>query len=148
MTYTFRDAILANQDTLVFNLSNGPSSAQLWLWSQAANLWLDVATITQPFFTQTGTPLYLTALAQTDRYTEYSIDWAASGITDKTWPLFTESLEGIYIYELRSTGGTILDTALFKIKNEEPSTNPSKKKVYQSQNETRQGYVYVQNNSI
>ena len=147
MTYTFRDTLLVSQDSLVFNLANGPSTAQLYLWSQAANLWLDVATTTQPFFTETGTPLYLTALAQTDRYTEYIIDWATSNITDDTWPLFTEALEGIYVYELRD-GSTILDTALFKIKNEEPSEAPTKKKVYTSQNETRKGYVYVQNNSI
>jgi len=147
MTYTFRDNILSSQDTLVFNVANGPNSARLYLWSEAANLWLDVATTTQPFFTETGEPFYLTAIAQTDRYTEYDIDWAASGITDETWPIFTEALEGIYIYELRS-GETIWDTAIFKIKNEEPSENPAKKRVYTSQNETRKGYVYVQNNSI
>lgn len=147
MTYTFRDTPLIGQDNLVFNVANGPANADLYLWSQAANLWLDVATTTQPFFTLTGTPLKLVALVQNDRYTEYEIDWATSGITDDTWPLFTEALEGIYIYELRD-GIDILDTALFKIKNEEPQTNPAKKKVYQSQNETRKGYVYVQNNSI
>lgn len=147
MTYTFRDTVLIGQDTLVFNVANGPANADLYLWSQAANLWLDVATTTQPFFTLTGTPLKLVALEQNDRYTEYEIDWSTSGITDDTWPLFTEALEGIYVYELRD-GSTILDCALFKIKNEEPQTNPAKKKVYQSQNETRKGYVYVQNNSI
>lgn len=145
MTYTFRQNNL-DLDRMTFSVANGPLVAELSIYSQAANQLLDLTATTQPYFTESAQALILTRVTSNDRYTEYEIDTAASGLSN-TSIAFDGDVEGIYNYKLTDDTDTLLEKGVIKIKNETPTEFPNKK-TYTSNNETRNGYVYLRNNSL
>ena len=154
MTYTFVHPIPNN---IVFNIPNGPTEVELVLISQWTNKSEVQSTSTglgqwQTIFQQwqniiqqwqgsgssyNGVPF--TLLFANDRYSEYyaSLDPLMQALSEAL-------IEGIFNYELvNKSNGEILERGTIKIKNESQDNWPTR---YVSNNETREGVVFVPNN--
>jgi hypothetical protein len=172
MTFTFDSS---NPDaTLTFNTPNGPSIAYLQLWSQMANQQL-VGNTQDPldYWNTSSQGLVLELVFANDRYSEYKFKYYGTDGIDDFDQIFTKDVAGIYNYKLQeftsqfiwnldnnlwnlepslwSQPGNFIETPLeigmLKVKNVEPTSYPQKA-TYISSNETRQGYVYLTNNSL
>ena len=173
MTFTFDTATIADQ-TLTFNIENGPQLAYLQLWSQMANQQLQGNTQDPlEWWSLNSFGLVMQLRQSNSRYSEYFFKYATVGGIDASDQIFTKDINGIYNYRfsrfadnfiwnlnenkynleprLWSEEGNLieipLDEGVIKIRNIEPVTAPNKK-TYISTNETREGYVFLTNNSI
>lgn len=154
MTYTFVHPIPNN---IVFNIPNGPTEVELVLISQWTNKsevqatggglgqWQTIFQQWQNIIQQwqgtgssyNGVPF--TLLFANDRYSEYyaSLDPLMQALSEAL-------IEGIFNYELvNKSNGEILERGTIKIKNESQDNWPTP---YVSNNETREGVVFVPNN--
>ena len=173
MTFTFDVATIIT-DTLTFNVPNGPEIAYLQLWSQMANQEM-VGNTADPlqWWATNSQGLVMERVNTNSRYTEYRFKYASVNGIDDFDQVFTKDISGIYNYRLSkftsdfiwnlnanlynleprlwSQEGNLveypLEIGVMKIKNVEPSSYPNTK-TYISQNETRAGYVYLNNTSL
>lgn len=148
MTYQFPETT-SNLDTITFNISNGPAVATLQLWSEESNQILNAETTlsgVQEWWDTNNLGLYLDLVETNDRYSEYSIRIGSPYLQNTSIALIKD-IEGIYTYKfIEAVSGLnlVLEQGAIKIKNTNPTISPNRT-VYSSSNETRSGYVFLNN---